>query len=140
MINMEQAKLNERTEGLGEWPQWFRNVITKHPTAYSRAVHNQGLRGDVIVGWRRGARLHTGWSRKSPYSMLVLGDEQPPAVEMGIGNIGVEGPLNCFWMSYIHFNQWAVIAEGSRGNLRPWGLFMPVCEDLLKYVIYKDRS
>ena len=117
MIDMEQGKRNERTDGFPEWPQWFRNVIGKHPTAYSAAVHAQGLRGDVIVGWRRGARLHTGWSRQSPYSMLVLGDVEPPAAEMAIGNIGVEGPLNCFWLSYIHYNQWAVIAEGSQDTL-----------------------
>ena len=138
MIDMDQARRNERTDGLGEWPQWFRNVIAKHPTAYSDAVHAQGLRGDVIVGWRRGARLHTGWSRRSPYSMLVLGDVRPPDEEMGLGNIGVEGPLNCFWLSYIQFNHWVVVAEGSRGKLRPWGQFIPFSEDLAKHVIYKD--
>ena len=139
MINMEQAKLNQRTEGLGPWPQWFRNIVTKHPTAFSGAAHAQGLKGDVIVGWRRGTAFHTGWSRNSPYSMLVLGDLQPPAVEMGIGNIGVQGPLSSFWMSYVHFNNWVVVAEGSRGKLRPWGNFMPFSEDLAKYVIYKNQ-
>ena len=139
MIDMEQAKLNQRTEGLGAWPQWFRNVIDRHPTAYSAAAHAQGMKGDVIVGWRRGTAYHTGWSKTSPYSMLVLGDTRPPADEMEIGNIGVTGPLASFWLSYVHFNHWVVVAEGSRGKLRPWGNFIPFSKDLAEHVIYKNR-
>ena len=141
MVDMEQLKRNAESPNLGEWPTWFRNIITRHPGAFSGRVHALGRRGDVIVGWRRGAQLHTQWSRTSPYSMLILGDVRPPAVELGAGNIGVEsGPIGHFWLSYIQFNTWVVVAEGSRGKLRPWGNFIPYSADLAKYVIYKNRS
>ncbi len=59
--------------------------------------------------------------------------------EMEIGNIGVTGPLASFWLSYVHFNHWVVVAEGSRGKLRPWGNFIPFSKDLAEHVIYKNR-
>ncbi len=114
---------NEKTEPLGFWPGWFRNIIEKHGEVYSKKVHSQNKKGDVIVGWRRGSDNPAMW--KSGESMLILGDEEPSSEDWEAAGVSWRtGETKKLWLSYLTFKNWTVYAEGKRGRFRPFGVLV----------------